>query len=588
MTRATAFANSMFGRGSFSHSELNALRRKSRLISGLILFAYISAHLTNHALGLVSLETAEAGLRVTVAFWHTWVGTSLLYGAATTHILLAFWAIYERRTFRLPPAELLRIALGLWLPVLLINHVAGTRLAYELFDSASDYSRVVTNMWVADAQGRQLGLLAPGWLHGCLGLHFAFNRFPVYRQLRYPLFAVALLVPVLSALGFVTLGRELINSPISAAAAYDYLSPSHAAERAAIENWRDGCLAVYFAFIGTIFVARTIRNQVEKGRKRLVPISYPARTVSVPRGWTVLEASRAFHIPHASMCGGQARCSTCRIRVTSGESFCPPPREPELATLEKIGATRDIRLACQLRPQGGISVVPLVDTDQVNYRPLTPQRSTEREIICLYCDLLDRSALTKTELAQDLYYTFTRHIETVGNAIRSAGGTLSYIEIGSICGLFGLRSGPKKAAEQALTASILIENALADLRRSLGDDHPANLNVAVSVHAGPAVVGEISSPEGPRVIALGPAIEGVNKLRKIPAQTKFEGKSFALSSAVFQAAGIDAADLGDAVFDENDALVVGSLDCLRSVLPVVPGARWRSKMRQFWSGATPA
>jgi len=567
--------------------RLGGLRRKLRLGSGLILFAYITIHLTNHALGLISLDAAETGLRVAVEIWHSRLGTALLYGAAGTHILLAFWGLYERRTFRLPPAELLRIVLGLWLPILLIGHVAATRIAYELFGSASDYSHVITNMWVADAQGRQLGLLAPGWIHGCLGLHFAFNRWSFYRRLKFLLFAIALLVPVLSALGFVTLGRELIDSPLAAAAAYDYLSPSHAADRAAIEHLRDVSLAVYFVLVGAVFTARAIRNQIERGRKRLISISYPIRTVSVPRGWTVLEASRAFHIPHASMCGGQARCSTCRVRVTAGEKFCPPPKEPELATLHQIQATRDIRLACQLRPRGSISVVPLVQIEQRNYRPITPRHSTEREIACLYCDFLNRPSLAENNLPQDVFYAFTRHIETVGNVIRAAGGTLSYVEIDSICGLFGLRSELKRAAEQALRAGMMIENALLDLRRSLGDDYAAKIDVAVSVHTGPSVVGEISSPEGPMVIALGPAIDGANALRKVATQSKVQGMSFAVSAAAYKAAAIEP-DIVNCktirIFDHDEAFACKSLAFLQRALPPVPAATWPSALRRFWAG----
>src|ERR1700682_3084266 len=60
-------------------------RRDLRLGSGLVLFAYVTAHLTNHALGLVSVSVAEAGLRVAVAFWHSHPGTVLLYGAAAIH-----------------------------------------------------------------------------------------------------------------------------------------------------------------------------------------------------------------------------------------------------------------------------------------------------------------------------------------------------------------------------------------------------------------------------------------------------------------------------------------------------------------------
>jgi adenylate cyclase len=571
----------------FDHRSLGGLTRKLRLTSGLILFAYVTAHLSNHALGLLSLDAAETGLRIGVAVWHSWAGTGLLYGAAAIHILLAFWAVYVRRTFRLPPAELLRIVLGLWLPVLLIGHVAATRIAYELFGSASDYSHVVTNMWITDAQGRQLGLLAPGWVHGCLGLHYAFNRYTIYRRLKYLLFAIALLVPVLSALGFVTLGRELIDSPIAAAAAYDYLSPSHAAERAAIERLRDGSLAVYFVLVGAIFAARTIRSQIEKRRKRLISISYPIRTVSVPRGWTVLEASRAFRIPHASMCGGQARCTTCRVRVTAGENFCPPPKAAELATLHQMGATRDIRLACQLRPQGSISVVPLIHAEHLGPRPIAPQRSAEREIVCVYCDFLNRSSLAENNLPQDVFYAFTRHIETVGNVIRAAGGTLSYVEIDSVCGLFGLRSELKGAAEQALRAGIMIEDAIAGLRKSIGDDYSARLDVAISLNTGSAVVGEISSPEGPMVIALGPAIDGASKLRKIAAKSKFEGLSFAISTAVFKAAATETTVINGVAFEiseQNDAFLSNSLGSLRHVLPRVPVSTWPSTLRRLWAG----
>ena len=136
-------------------SELvsSSVRRTLRMTSGLILFTYIGAHLTNHALGLISLDTAERGMEIAVEVWYSVPGTLLLYGAAATHFVLALWAVYERRTFRLPPLELLRIALGFTLPIILIGHAANTRLAYELFGLSSDYTRVVANLWAADQQG---------------------------------------------------------------------------------------------------------------------------------------------------------------------------------------------------------------------------------------------------------------------------------------------------------------------------------------------------------------------------------------------------------------------------------------------------
>ena len=107
----------------FSHLSFSWLRRNLRMASGLVLFSYITSHLVNHALGLISLETAEKGLEYAVEVWYSTPGTALLYGAAAVHFLLALWSVYERRTFRLPPAELLRIALGFTLPIILINHL---------------------------------------------------------------------------------------------------------------------------------------------------------------------------------------------------------------------------------------------------------------------------------------------------------------------------------------------------------------------------------------------------------------------------------------------------------------------------------
>ena len=318
----------------FSERLSSSLRRNLRMASGLILFTYIGAHLLNHALGLISLDTAEAGMEIAVEVWYSLPGTILLYGAFATHFMMALFAVYERRTFRLPPLELLRIVLGFTMPILLIGHAASTRLAYEMFGLSSDYTRVVSNLWAAGSQGWQLGLMAPGWLHGCLGLHFAFSRRWWYRQFRFVLFSAALLLPVLAALGFIAMGKELAASPAAAAAALEYLNPDNAVQRLAIAQWKDNLLNWYFSIIGAAFIAREIRNLIERRRKRLVSLSYPGRIVRVPRGWSVLEASRSFHLPHAAMCGGRARCSTCRVRVTGGEEFCPPAANDEQATLE--------------------------------------------------------------------------------------------------------------------------------------------------------------------------------------------------------------------------------------------------------------
>jgi adenylate cyclase len=573
------------GKKLFSPATFSLLRRSLRMASGLVLFAYITAHLVNHALGLVSLAAAERGLEYAVEVWYSMPGTALLYGAAATHFLLALWSVYERRTFRLPPAELLRIALGFTLPIILINHFANTRLAYDLFGLSSDYTRVIANLWLADSQGMQLGLLAPGWLHGCMGLHFAFSRRPLYRELRYVLFAIALLLPVFSGLGFIAMGRELATNPTAAATARDYLGPTHVADRVGIERWANQLIIGYFTIIGATFGARALRNVLERGRKQLVSISYPGRTVRVPRGWSVLEASRSFHLPHASMCGGRARCSTCRVRVTAGAEFCSAIGKDEEATLHRIGVSPDVRLACQLRPSGDISVVPLVQTARPVYRTTAPQRATEHEIVVMFCDFLNRDKLAREQLPQDLLHLLTLYGEALGNAIRAADGTVISVGPDGVAALFGLGSEPTRAARRALRAAGAIERVVADLDHRLGREHNRKITVAVSIHTGRAVIGEVGSTDPPAVIAVGEAVDVSNELRKAAAA---HGKAFAISDAVTLAAGIDPA--------VGDKIVVGAHNAggpivawLSAAPPVVPFSRPRlvergDALRRLWSG----
>src|SRR5919198_4366581 len=103
------------------------LARRLRLLTGLVLFAYVTTHLVNHALGLVSLDAADAGRVWFIAFWRSAIGTVLLYGSLLVHIALALRALYERRTLRMPWRDAAQLALGLAIPPLLIAHVFGTR-----------------------------------------------------------------------------------------------------------------------------------------------------------------------------------------------------------------------------------------------------------------------------------------------------------------------------------------------------------------------------------------------------------------------------------------------------------------------------
>jgi len=487
-------------------------RRDLRLGSGLILFVYVASHLANHALGLFSLATAEHGLNFAVRVWHSIPGTLLLYGAAATHVALALNALYRRRTLRMPPLEVLRIALGLGIPILLIGHAVSTRLAWEAYKMSPEYSRVVWALWSSDNEGRQLALLVPGWLHGCLGVNFAFSRRAWYQRARPVLFAVALLLPVLGGLGFLAMGKEL-SADVANRAFLDSNAAVDAATRVTLLRIRDTLLALWFALIGAIFIAREIRAAIERHRNAVVTITYPQRAARVPAGWTVLEASRSHHIPHMSMCGGQARCSTCRVQVTAGDDYCPPPEAPEQATLARVAAAPGVRLACQLRPTGDISVVPLLAAAG---SALASDRSSsvqERELAVVDVEWCNRARFARGHLPQDVVYLSGLFGETVGGAVQATGGTVSAMSVDNVMAVFGLRDNLADACRQAIEAAISIDRALADLRQRYAAEFGVPAEFAVVVHAGHGAVASVQSAEGDRLLTAGAVFDNVQALR---------------------------------------------------------------------------
>ena len=122
-------------------------------------------------------------------------------------------------------------------------------------------------------------------------------------------------------------------------------------------------LGLHFGLVLLPFAARGVRSWHTR-RRRPPMLAHPGgRTVAILPGASVLETLRQYKIPHASVCGGRARCTTCRILVTKGLEQLPPPSGLEAKALAKIGATEGTRLACQIHPTGDISIVPLLAAD---------------------------------------------------------------------------------------------------------------------------------------------------------------------------------------------------------------------------------
>src|SRR5579871_1341265 len=302
--------------------------RQARLCSGLVCFCYVSLHLTNHALGNVSLAVMERGLLVQKFIWQGWFGTAALYVALTMHFILGLYALYERRRLHWTPPELAQLLLGLAIPPLLANHLAVTRIAFSEFDLDKGYAQELYSFWIASpALGwLQLTLLVVAWLHGCLGIAFWLRVKPWFARLRAPLLAVAVLLPVLALLGYLQAGREVValaQDPTWRAATTATMHTGTPQQNLWLTSLRNDFLVFDGVALAVVVLARLARAAVDRRRGRIC-VSYPdGRRQHVPLGFSVMEASLLAGIPHAGLCGARARCSLCRVRVLGAPSLPP-------------------------------------------------------------------------------------------------------------------------------------------------------------------------------------------------------------------------------------------------------------------------
>src|SRR6266853_1358378 len=366
--------------------------RQVRLASGLVLFAYLVSHFLNHALGNISMDALAAGVYYHVAFWQFPPVGMVFYASALVHTGLGIWALYERRQFRWKAIEPLQLVLGLSIPALIITHVAGVRLGETLFGHDKLYPQVFFAYWIVWPLKKWLmfAVITIAWTHGCIGLYFWLRMKAFYQRAAPFLLAAAVLVPTLAMLGLYQSGRSVLDSD-SAEWRAENLSPRQVgtpAQQAALNRIEDYFLIGYLGLIGLVLLARGVRAMAER-RGGMITLSYGnGRTVRVPKGLSVLEASLRNNVPHASVCGGRARCSTCRIRVIGDCSSLPEPSQREAFVLARVGATDpSIRLACQLRPTVDMSFFQLFLPSAVSanaHASSAPRIGEERHLVSLF------------------------------------------------------------------------------------------------------------------------------------------------------------------------------------------------------------
>lgn len=505
--------------------KLTLLERRLRIVTGMILSVYIITHLFNHSLGLLSLEAMETMRKTVTPLWRSWFGGLLIYGSLLTHFALALMSLYRRSSLRMPRWELAQLVLGLSIVPLLAGHVAATWGGRVLMGFDPNYNfalnAILSSPWLSS---RQLALLIIAWFHAVIGLHFFLRLFDTYRRLAIHLYPLVIIIPILVIFSLGRVGLELdvwsgASIEVSAPSANSYVGaePTYLEGTPLNELFHHGVLAVFFLLLAITLAARLIRARYQQTNGNVIISHLNGRELKGSPGQTILEVMRLHSVPHASLCGGRGRCTTCRVRVGVGADKLHKPSKLEKFALNRIGAAPNVRLACQTRPLHPLQISPLVPANLGIENSLRKGgvSGEEREIVAMFVDLRGSSSISERHLPYDVLFILNQFFLEMTDSLIDSNGHYAQFEGDGLLALYGLKRGMKSGCRDALRGALDMQNRMNKLNEKLAGELKEPLKFGIGIHCGEAIVGSMGPPSSPNLSAIGDCINAAARLENM-------------------------------------------------------------------------
>ena len=247
---------------------------------------------------------------------------------------------------------------------------------------------------------------------------------------------------------------------------------------------------------------------------------------------TILDAALQHRLGHTHSCGGQGRCSTCRVLILDGIEHCTPADATERAIAERMRFGPSIRLACRTRVTNNVRVRRLVLdeydktlTSLIDEPVSAGPVGEEREIAVLFSDIAGFTPFAENLPAYDVIHVLNRYFHQMDRIITRFGGRINNYMGDGLIALFGVDDN-RQAPLEAVQAGMAMLAALDQFSPYLRELYQASFRIRIGVHYGEVVLGELGSPKNKRMTAIGDA---VNLASRIETANKGAGTQFLIS-----------------------------------------------------------
>ncbi len=250
---------------------------------------------------------------------------------------------------------------------------------------------------------------------------------------------------------------------------------------------------------------------------------------------SILQIALKNEIPHVHACGGNGRCSTCRVIILDKQENVEPRNQVESKLAGVKGLETNIRLACQTRVKGDVKLRRLViDKEDIEIAIAEKGETTGREakIAILFSDIRGFTTFSEKALPYDAIHILNRYFNRMGIAILENNGYIDKYIGDGLMALFGLKEeSPKEVCLNAVKAALHMIDSLAEMNQHLKLHFDLEFKIGIGIHYGNAILGELGHPGKRQFTAIG---DSVNMASRIESTTKKAGAPFLISSEMYE------------------------------------------------------
>jgi len=232
-------------------------------------------------------------------------------------------------------------------------------------------------------------------------------------------------------------------------------------------------------------------------------------------------------IPH--LCGGRARCSTCRVRVIEGLEDLSARTEAETAMAQRLDFPDEIRLACQTRAHTSAHlwrlVLDKIDVEMASQlgkgHYIGPVGREVDEAAVMFTDVAGFTSMSESLPPYDVVHILNRFFSRTSDAVEANNGHVDNYMGDGVLAVFGIDADLEPALS-AVKAGLAVLDVAKDMHEYVNMIYGQAFKVRVGIGLGEVIFGLMGGESTARETVIGDVVNVASRLESANKETGTE------------------------------------------------------------------